>query len=64
MSQFIKKPYSVGYHWYSYMDDPYTGRKDGENSNIGIVNEKDESYTQLINKMIEINHMTQEYVKQ
>jgi agarase len=64
MLQFVEKPYSVGYHWYSYMDDPYTGRTDGENSNIGIVNAKDEPYTPLVNRMIEINHMAQEYVNQ
>ena len=63
MSRFIEKPYSIGYHWYSYMDQPWTGRADGENSNIGIVNILDEPYEPLVNKMTAINRLAQDYVK-
>jgi len=48
-------PYMVGYHWYAYMDEPATGRFDGENSNFGLVNERDEPYLPLVNRMTLVN---------
>ena len=56
---FIGKPYSVGYHWFAYSDQPETGRFDGENSNIGVVNEMDEPYEVLVERMAEINRLAQ-----
>jgi len=52
---FVNKPYSVGYHWFSYVDQPYSGRFDGENSNIGVVNKKDEPYAVLVDRMAVVN---------
>lgn len=63
ITRFIKKPYSVGYHWFCYIDEPETGRSDGENSNTGIVNVNDEPYESLVNRMTEINKLAQEKVK-
>lgn len=61
MIKFIEKPYAIGYHWYTYMDEPRTGRAgDGENSNIGIVNVKDKPYEILANKMKEINNLARD----
>ena len=61
---FIEKPYSVGYHWFAYSDQPETGRFDGENSNIGVVNEMDEPYELLVERMTEINRLAQSEVIQ
>ena len=56
MIKFVEKPYSVGYHWYTHMDEPKTGRaNDGENSNIGLVNVNDRPYYLLISTMKEVN---------
>jgi agarase len=59
---FLEKPFIVGYHWFGYADQPKTGRFDGENSNNGLVNVKDEPYTILVNKMKEINHFAHSIV--
>lgn len=32
----------VGAHWFMFHDEPINGRYDGENSNTGVVNTKDE----------------------
>ena len=47
--------YIVGYHWFSYMDEPELGRFDGEDSNFGLVTELDEPYELLIDAFTEIN---------
>jgi hypothetical protein len=62
MRWFISKPYAIGYHWYSYIDEPKTGRFDGENSNTGIVNLLDEPYGVLVERMTKINRLAQESV--
>ncbi len=51
----LDSPYFVGYHWFNYMDEPKSGRFDGENSNYGIVNEMDVPYDVLVERMGEIN---------
>ena len=61
--RFIQKPYAVGYHWFAYSDQPETGRFDGENSNIGVVNEMDEPYEPLVSSMANMNRMAQERVR-
>ena len=60
---FIKKPYSVGYHWFGYCDQPKTGRFDGENSNNGLVNINDEPYEKLIKSIEQVNFIAQNSVK-
>jgi len=37
----------IGFHWFEWKDEPALGRFDGENSNYGIVNIKDELYSTL-----------------
>ncbi|WP_274653715.1 carbohydrate-binding protein [Paenibacillus humicola] len=44
-------PLFVGSGWYAYYDQPVTGRPDGENYNIGLVNQQDQPYTELVNIM-------------
>lgn len=51
----MKKSYIVGYHWFEYTDEPRLGRFDGENCNLGIVNEKDEPYEVLVDRMKKMN---------
>jgi hypothetical protein len=37
-------PEAVGYHWFQWTDEPKQGRFDGENSNYGFVNIRDDVY--------------------
>ena len=40
-------PWCVGAHWFQYVDQPLTGRPDGENYNIGFVDATDDPYPEL-----------------
>jgi hypothetical protein len=42
-------PTIIGTHWFQWMDQPSTGRNDGENYNIGFVDVTDRPYTELVN---------------
>jgi hypothetical protein len=42
-------PAIIGTHWFQWIDQPSTGRNDGENYNIGFVDVTDRPYTELIN---------------
>ena len=48
-------PFMVGYHWFQYADQPAEGRFDGENSNYGLVNIKDEPWAALTERMTQLN---------
>jgi hypothetical protein len=39
----------IGTHWFQWIDQPSTGRYDGENYNIGFVDVTDQPYRELIN---------------
>jgi hypothetical protein len=41
-------PALVGAHWFEWMDEPNTGRMDGENYNIGFVDVTDRPYQELV----------------
>ncbi len=41
-------PEAVGFHWFEWCDEPKEGRFDGENSNYGLVNIKDQPYEQFV----------------
>jgi hypothetical protein len=41
-------PSLVGTHWFQWLDEPNTGRNDGENYNIGFVDVADRPYTELV----------------
>lgn len=49
------QPFMVGYDWFMYHDQPPAGRFDGENSNYGLVDIKDQFYTTLLGTITEIN---------
>ncbi len=41
-------PALIGTHWFQWMDQPSTGRFDGENYNIGFLDVTDRPYTELV----------------
>ena len=41
-------PAVIGAHWFEWIDEPNTGRFDGENYNIGFVDVTDRPYTELV----------------
>ena len=42
-------PALIGTHWFQWIDQPSTGRNDGENYNIGFLDVTDRPYPELIN---------------
>ncbi len=44
-------PAFIGSSWFQWVDQPSTGRKDGENYNIGLVDVTDRPYRELIEAM-------------
>jgi len=47
-------PAIIGTHWFQWIDQPSTGRFDGENYNIGFVDVTDRPYSELVNATREI----------
>ena len=41
-------PALVGTHWFQWLDQPATGRNDGENYNIGLVDVTDQAYAEMV----------------
>jgi hypothetical protein len=41
-------PALIGTHWFQWIDQPSTGRNDGENYNIGFLDVTDRPYTELV----------------
>jgi hypothetical protein len=41
-------PAVIGTHWFEWIDEPVTGRPDGENYNIGWIDVTDRPYTELV----------------
>ncbi len=50
-----KLPAFVGCHWFQYVDEPLTGRFDGENYNIGFLSVVDYPYWELLISARKIN---------
>jgi hypothetical protein len=44
-------PAFIGSSWFQWVDQPSTGRMDGENYNIGLVDVTDRPYRELIGAM-------------
>ncbi len=55
ITQLMKLPFVVGFHWFEYTDQPAEGRFDGENSNYGLVNIQDDPWTVLTDRMRAVN---------
>lgn len=43
----VTAPWCVGAHWFQYLDQALTGRRDGENYNIGFVDATDDPYPEM-----------------
>jgi hypothetical protein len=52
----LRNPCFVGSHWFQYSDQATTGRGDGENYQIGLVNICDRPYPETINAVREIGN--------
>ena len=50
----LKNPWLVGAHWFEFRDEPLTGRFDGENFQIGLVDICDTPYPELIEAVRDI----------
>lgn len=48
VEQCAAHPALVGTHWFQWLDQPATGRNDGENYNIGFVDVTDQPYADLV----------------
>jgi hypothetical protein len=46
-------PALIGTHWFQWIDQPSTGRFDGENYNIGFLDVTDRPYSELTNAVKE-----------
>ena len=44
----LENPFVVGAHWFQYLDEPVTGRFDGENFNTGFVDVCDRPYPEMV----------------
>ena len=51
MEQAAAHPAFIGTSWFQWNDQPNTGRMDGENYNIGLVDVTDRPYAELIAAM-------------
>jgi hypothetical protein len=52
-------PAFIGSSWFQWVDQPCTGRMDGENYNIGLVDVTDQPYAELIGAMRATHHRLQ-----
>jgi hypothetical protein len=48
VEQAMSHPGMIGTHWFQWVDQPATGRNDGENYNIGFVDVVDRPYAELV----------------
>jgi len=56
VNQALQNPQIVGTHWFQYGDQPYTGRSDGENYQIGFVDICDTPYPETIKAIRSIGY--------
>lgn len=52
----LLNPYIVGTHWFQYGEQPPTGRGDGENYNVGIVDLADKPFPELVKHVKELGY--------
>jgi hypothetical protein len=48
VEQSASHPAMIGTHWFQWLDQPVTGRNDGENYSIGFVDVTDQPYAELV----------------
>jgi len=47
MRGLMARPYLLGMHWFQHHDEPTNGRFDGEDSNYGLVDQRDQPYLEV-----------------
>ena len=52
----LLNPYIIGTHWFQYGEQPPTGRGDGENYNVGIVDLADKPFPELVEHIREVGY--------
>lgn len=57
----LANPFMVGTHWFQYGDQPLTGRSDGENYQIGLIDVCDRPYTETIEACRSVGYKMYEY---
>ncbi len=57
----LRNPYIIGAHWFQYIDEPNTGRFDGENYNVGFIDVCDNPFKEVIDKVKETTYSMYEY---
>jgi hypothetical protein len=57
----LRNPCIVGTHWFQYLDQPTTGRGDGEDYQIGFVDICDRPYPQIVQAARDIGKAMYEY---
>jgi hypothetical protein len=48
VEQSAAHPSVIGTHWFQWLDQPVTGRNDGENYNIGFIDVTDQPYAEMV----------------
>jgi hypothetical protein len=48
VEQAVSMPALIGTHWFQWIDEPNTGRMDGENYNIGFIDVTDRPYSEFV----------------
>jgi hypothetical protein len=57
----LRNPYIIGAHWFQYLDQPTTGRGDGENYQIGFVDICDKPYPEIVQAAREVGNSMYEF---
>jgi len=57
----LANPFMVGTHWFQYGDQPLTGRSDGENYQIGLIDVCDRPYAETVEACRSVSYKMYEY---
>jgi hypothetical protein len=57
----LENPYMIGTHWFQYGDQATTGRRDGENYQVGFIDICDTPYPETVKACREIGYKLYEY---
>ncbi len=60
LARFASFPNVVGAHWFQYTDEPQGGRADGEDYNMGLVDNADRPYEELVEVFSRLNPKIEE----
>ena len=57
----LENPYMIGTHWFQYGDQATTGRRDGENYQVGFIDICDRPYSETVKACRQIGYKLYEY---